>query len=258
MIDTHCHIDNPAFNEDRLAVIQRAKEAGVKHLVVPGLTLQRFTGLLDVADTDIHLALGLHPLFLNQHPNNAIEQLYRWVNKVNPIAIGEIGLDFREPKQNHQKQQELFEAQLQLAKEKSIPVLIHAVKAHDKVITTLKKTKLQFGGIIHSFNGSLQQAEKYITMGFLLGFGGVVTHNRATKIQKIAASVADTALVLESDAPDLPPAGFINRRNEPKNLPIVVETLAGLRGISKAHIIKKTSSNAMKLLGICNEWKWTV
>jgi TatD DNase family protein len=253
MIDTHCHIDDPAFDKDRLAVIERAKEAGVQQMVVPGVTLQEFPGLLDVADVNIHLALGLHPLFMAQHPTDAIEQLCEWVKKVKPIAIGEIGLDYREPPDNHQQQAELFEAQLQLATEYNLPVLIHAVKAHDKVISTLKKTGFLSGGIIHCFNGSLQQGLQYITMGFLLGFGGVVTHDRATKIQKIAAYLPDSSLVLESDAPDLPPAGFVGRRNEPGNLPIVVERLALIRGVSKEHIINTTSSNAMKLLGICNE-----
>jgi TatD DNase family protein len=255
MIDTHCHIDNPAFNKDRSAVIQRARDAGVRHLVVPGVNLQGFPGLLNLETVDIkiHLALGLHPLFLAHHPPDAIEQLCEWVKQDKPIAIGEIGLDYREPLHNHQQQAELFVAQLHLAKVENLPVLIHAVKAHEKTLSILKKTDLPVGGIIHSFNGSLQQAEQYIAMGFLLGFGGVVTHDRAKKIQRVATFLPDSTLVLESDAPDLPPACFLGSRNEPGNLPIVVETLARLRGVSKAHIINKTSSNAMKLLGISNE-----
>ncbi|MBF0382076.1 MAG: TatD family hydrolase [Magnetococcales bacterium] len=253
MIDTHCHIDNPAFDHDRQAVIQRAKEAGVNRLVVPGVSLDNFTSLPCEKDIKIHQALGLHPMFLDKHPQDAIEQLVKWIDRIKPIAIGEIGLDFREPHHNHNKQQELFSAQLQLAKLYQLPVLIHAVKAHDQIITTLKKADLPCGGIIHSFNGSLQQGQQYITMGFCLGFGGVVTHDRAKKIRTVAAKLPDSSLVLESDAPDLPPAGFAGKRNEPGYLTIVANTLASLRGVSTQHIIDATSMNAVNLLGIAND-----
>jgi TatD DNase family protein len=249
MIDTHCHLDLPAFDQDRRQVLQRCRQAGVRHLLVPGIDLQGFPGLTAIREPTIHIALGLHPLFLSHHPADAPSQLENWIERSKPTAIGEIGLDYREPENSRIQQLALFESQLKLGKKYSLPLLLHVIKAHDETLALLRRFSYPFGGIVHGFNGSRQQAQQYLDLGFLLGFGGVVTYERAKKIRRIAADLPDSALVLESDAPDLPPAGFTNERNEPGYLPIVVETLARLRQVSPEHIINMTSINAKALLG---------
>jgi TatD DNase family protein len=250
MIDTHCHLNHPDFTKDRHEVLKRAEQAGVEQIVVPGINLQGFPSLVQVADTKTHIAQGLHPLNMADHPPDAIKQLEEWVERSNPVAIGEIGLDYREPAQNHDRQKILFEAQLNLAKRLKLPILAHVIKAHDQTLAMLRRAELPAGGIIHSFNGSLQQADEYIKLGFLLGFGGVVTYDRATKIRRVASELPDSALVLESDAPDLPPAGYFGQRNEPCYMQKVVETLAELRNSAAEDIVDLTSNNAIKLLGL--------
>jgi TatD DNase family protein len=210
MIDTHCHLDLPIFNPDR----------------------------------------SEHPLFMDRHPLDAIRQLESWIDREKPIALGEMGLDYRSESKNQRGQRAIFEAQLHLAKRFSLPVLLHVIKAHDQTIALLRRFSLPSGGIVHSFNGSFQQAQSYLALGFLLGFGGVVTREGAKKIRRVAAVLPETALVLESDAPDLPPAGFKKSRNEPGTLPLVVQTLTQLRQVSETDIIGSTNRNAKNLLGI--------
>ncbi|MBF0357723.1 MAG: TatD family hydrolase [Magnetococcales bacterium] len=253
MIDTHCHLNHPAFAKDRSEVLKRAEQAGVEQMVVPGVNLQGFPGQLQVANAKTHIAFGLHPLNMADHPHDALEQLEEWIERSNPVAIGEIGLDYRETPQNHVRQKILFEAQLNLAKKHELPILVHVIKAHEQTLALLRRAELPAGGIIHSFNGSLQQAHEYIKLGFLLGFGGVATYDRATKIRRVAAELPDSALVLESDAPDLPPIGFYGQRNEPCYMQKVVETLAELRNSAAEHIVRTTSNSAIKLLGLCRD-----
>jgi TatD DNase family protein len=253
MIDTHCHLDLPAFDKDREAVVSRSQQAGVKQLVVPAIALSGFSKLTALATPTHHIALGLHPLFLDRHPSNAMEQLESWIKRTNPLAIGEIGLDFRGEPENHPAQIALFEAQLELAQKQPLPLLLHVVKSHDKTLSILRHHAPSYGGIVHGYNGSQQQAQQYLELGFVLGFGGVVTRERSKKIRHVAATLPDHALVLESDAPDLPPAQQLGERNEPSYLPQVVRTLAQLRGVSEAEIISLTSHNAQKVLGLSHE-----
>ncbi|MBF0455092.1 MAG: TatD family hydrolase [Magnetococcales bacterium] len=250
MIDTHCHLDLPVFDQDRQQVLERSQQAGVDQLVVPGLHLNRFQRLVALSGPTIHIALGLHPLFYSDHPKASLSQLKEWLKTSNPIALGEIGLDFRHANAKQPQQIDLFCAQLALAKAFHLPVLLHVVKAHDQTLAILRRFNHPFGGIVHSFNGSLQQAQHYLDRGFLLGFGGVVTRQKAKKIRRVAASLPDSALVLETDSPDLPPAGREGLRNEPANLPLVVNTLAHLRGVSENHIIQTTRQNTQQLLGL--------
>lgn len=250
MIDTHCHLDQAVFNHDRAAVLARSRQAGVSQWLVPGICLSGFPAIVALHSSTIHIALGLHPLF--SHPDNAIEQLASWLEQTNPIAIGEIGLDYLAPAQTHPIQRRLFEEQLLLAQDARCPVLLHVRKAHAVVIAMLRQQAFSCGGIVHAFNGSLQQADQYIDLGFRLGFGGVVTHDRALRIRRLAALLPEDALVLETDAPDLPPAGHHGERNEPGYLPLVAQTLAQLRHVSIEHIMAVTSNNAQLVLGLQN------
>ncbi|MBF0448688.1 MAG: TatD family hydrolase [Magnetococcales bacterium] len=250
VIDTHCHLDHAAFSHDRQRVLERCREVGVEQLVMPGVTLGGFPDLVALADSTRHVALGLHPCFLLSHPANALIALEQWIKGSPCIAVGEIGLDFRADRSQHERQRSLLAAQLDLAEKYRLPVILHVIKAHDQTLALLRQKQPPSGGIVHSFNGSLQQANQYIELGFVLGFGGVVTRDRSHKIKTVAAALPDSALVLESDAPDLPPAGHEDERNEPSYLPIVVQTLTRLRQVSESELIRTTVENSKKILNI--------
>lgn len=253
MIDTHCHLNAAAFDLDREAVLARGRRAGVVQWVIPGVVLADFSELILMASPELLIALGLHPVYLDAHPVDALEQLEQWVMRSHPVAIGEIGLDYLLPPATHEGQMVLLEGQLQLAKRYHLPVLLHVRRAHDLVCGLLRRLAFTQGGIVHAFNGSLEQAHRYLDLGFRLGFGGVMTYPRAVRIRKVATLLPVDALVLETDAPDLTPVGHAKQRNEPAYLLEVVQTLAELRGVSVASLIEATTDNARMVLGIKSE-----
>lgn len=250
MIDTHCHLDQPAFRKDLSCVLARSRRAGVDQWIVPATRLADFPSVVALRSSALHVALGLHPLFLDDHPVDALKQLDTWLNTIQPVAVGEVGLDYLAPAHTHPAQRRLFEAQVCMAQRFQRPLLLHVRKAHDLVITLLQQCAFSQGGIVHAFNGSLQQAHRYGALGFRLGFGGVVTRDRARRIHKMATFVPDALLVLETDAPDLPPAGHLGERNEPAYLPLVAQSLAQLRQVSVRHVMEVTTHNAQACLGI--------
>ncbi|MBF0293796.1 MAG: TatD family hydrolase [Magnetococcales bacterium] len=248
MIDTHCHLDLPVFDHDRDAVWERARRVGVRQCVIPAIRVAGFAKVAAMASPQFPIALGLHPWYLPDHPADAVSRLEGWLARCRPVAIGEMGLDHKVPPESHAAQQILFIDQLLLAKRHKLPLLLHVRGAHDTVCSQLRKHAFTCGGIVHAFNGSLQQAHAYLDLGFRLGFGGVVTHDRAQRVRRVAAALPDHALVLETDAPDLPPAGHTGERNEPAHLAMVVATLAGLRGVEPGCIIEQTTQNATTVL----------
>lgn len=249
LIDTHCHLDFPDFSVDRAAVIERARSEGVEQIVVPSVTVDNFQSVLDVCAGAPALfpALGLHPCFTHE-PAAAIEQLAQMLTSHQPVAVGEIGLDFRPGQASAEMQVPLFEQQLALARAQDLPVLLHVVKAHDEVLKRLRQCQLPRGGIVHAFSGSEQQAREYAKLGFKLGFGGAFTHARARKLQRLAAELPLEWLVLETDAPDMPLAGYQGERNEPARVAEVAQQLASLRGVSLAQVAEQTCANARQIL----------
>jgi len=253
LIDTHCHLDVAAFDSDREAVLARAHAAGVVAMVVPAITAAGWAGVTTLCSSRpmLYPALGLHPLYPAQ-PGD-LERLERIVQTERPVALGEIGLDFFDADADRPGQQTLFEAQLALARAADLPVLLHVRKAHDTVLATLRRLRFTAGGIVHAFNGSRQQAQHYIELGFCLGFGGVVTRPRARKIRALAATLPLASLVLESDAPDMPPATHQGERNSPEYLPEILAAVAELRRESGEAIAAATSDNARLLFGMAAE-----
>ncbi|MBF0417328.1 MAG: TatD family hydrolase [Magnetococcales bacterium] len=248
MIDTHCHLDFPVFDGDREAVWARARDVGVRGLVIPGVRLDSFGRILALRGEGCRIAFGLHPVFWGEHPEDALAQLEGWVRWHAPVAVGEIGLDYMVSSESFEVQARLFEGQLRLAKAFHLPVLLHVRRAHEPVLALLRQVKFPCGGIVHAFSGSLEQARAYIRLGFCVGIGGVVTRGQATRVRQVAARVDAASLVLESDAPDLPPLGRIGERNEPACLGEVVATLAALRGVEVADLILATTRNARRVL----------
>jgi len=251
LIDTHCHLDMAPFDADRGEVLAACRVAGISRIVIPAVHAAGWDNLLQLCQRQdgLFAALGLHPLFVEQHQDTDLVRLARKLKTVRPLAVGEIGLDFYREDLDRERQYQLFEAQLRIAREVDLPVLLHVRKAHDEVLARLRKIKVK-GGIAHAFNGSLQQAEQYIELGFRLGFGGTLTYERASKIRQLAAALPLQALVLETDAPDMVVAVHRGERNSPVYLTHVLDALAQLRQLPVAEVAAQTTRNACEVLGL--------
>ncbi|AMO55601.1 hypothetical protein GZ77_09295 [Endozoicomonas montiporae] len=258
LIDSHCHLDFSEFDPDRGQVITNAFEQGIKGICIPGTESARWSSLLQLCHENRHPvqlfpALGIHPWFVEQHQPDDLLLLEKNL-KTNPqiVAVGEIGLDFAVQTVSHDLQTVWFCKQLELARQFSRPVILHARKAHDQILKQLRLNPVKQGGIVHAFSGSEQQAYQYIEQGFCLGFGGSITYPRASKIRALAASLPLSAIVLETDAPDMPLHGFQGQRNEPTRLTLVLDALAELRSETAADIAAATQHNTRKILSLPN------
>jgi TatD DNase family protein len=251
IIDTHCHLDVPEFDADRERVLRDARERGVCGIVVPGVCRAAWPGLLQLcrAEADLYPALGLHPLYLETHGAEDVVVLEELLGREQPVAVGEIGLDYYRGELDRSRQQELFEAQLRLARDVGLPVILHVRKAHDEVLATLRRIKVT-GGIAHAFNGSLQQAGQYLDLGFRLGFGGMLTYERSSKLRALARALPAEALVLETDAPDMTVMQHRGERNSPAYLPHCLAALAEVRDEETARVAEQTTRNARAVLGL--------
>jgi TatD DNase family protein len=249
LIDTHCHIDAEEFDPDRDAVLTAARAAGVNHIVVPAVTQPTWDHLLDLCDREpgLYPTLGLHPVYLDHHTAQHLESLRRRLPETSVVAVGEIGLDFLIENPQRERQLELFEIQLDIASDAALPVILHVRKAHDQVLATLRKHPVR-GGIAHAFNGSLQQARQYIELGFKLGFGGMLTYERSTRLRTLARELPLEAIVLETDAPDLTVASHHGERNSPEYLPECLHALAQVRDQNPETVARQTTANAMEVL----------
>ena len=245
LVDTHCHLDVIDFDTDRSDVLQRCRHGGINKIVVPAIQSKTWPNILELCNAEIGLypAFGLHPVFLKQHHPEDINKLENVLKRVRPIAVGEIGLDFYIKELDHQQQIGLFEEQLLMAKKYELPVILHVRKAHDQVLQLLKKIKVK-GGFCHAFNGSMQQAEKYIELGFKLGFGGTLTYENSTKIHQLAKSLPLESIVLETDAPDMVVESHRGERNSPEYIVDALSALAKIRNESVEFIAKQTTKNA--------------
>ncbi len=265
-IDTHCHLDEFEAHAgiDHLdAVRAQAARAGVAHCVLPAVERAN----LDAVRTLAHrhgdsYALGIHPLFTGRAEDGdlAVLQAQVQAHLADPrlVAIGEIGLDYFVPGLDPERQERFFRAQLRLARQTGLPVILHTRRSVDKVLKGLREVPVT-GGIAHAFNGSLQQAQAFIALGFKLGFGGAVTYDRALQLRRLAAQLPLESLVLETDAPDIPPhwlyvtaadraAGQPAARNTPGELPRIAEVIAGLRGMPVPALAEAARANACAAL----------
>lgn len=248
LIDTHCHLDLAEFDADRPEVLSAARSAGVDAILVPGIDAAGWDGLLELCASDdgLYPALGLHPVYLERHRETDLAALEQRLAIERPVAVGEIGLDFHAKDADRERQLRLCEAQLCIAREAGLPVLLHARKAHEEMLRLLTETRVA-AGVAHAFNGSLQQAQRYIDLGFCLGFGGMLTFERSTRLRRLAAELPLESIVLETDAPDLTVASHQYQRNSPAYLPEVLEALASVRDADPAEVAERTTANAQRL-----------
>jgi TatD DNase family protein len=255
LIDTHCHLDAQEFASDRDHVVNMALAQGVKAIVIPAVTRASFDDVIALATQHAmcKYALGIHPMYVESAQYSDLASLNDYITTYSPIAIGEIGLDYfaKKPAQcplNAQLQTHYFTEQLKIAKSHELPVILHVRSAIDDVLKHLRKINV-VGGIAHAFNGSMQQAEQFIALGFKLGFGGAMTYSRAKHIRMLALALPLDAIVLETDAPDIPPEWVGGKgRNSPAELAKIAQVLADIRGINVAQVLDITSANAIKVL----------
>ena len=253
-IDTHCHLDAAEFAAEEDAVAAQALQLGVAMIVIPAVARDNFATVAALAHQHAHCsyALGIHPVFVPQAEPSDLAALRETVAlaMADPrfVAIGEIGLDFFIPALTtpalREKQEFFYAEQLKIARDFGLPVLLHVRKSQDSILKHLRRIKVT-GGIAHAFNGSFQQAQTFIELGFKLGFGGAMTYTRALQIRRLATTLPIEAIVLETDAPDMSPAWLQPQRNSPEQLPRIGQALAELRGISVEAVAQLTAANAL-------------
>lgn len=253
LIDTHCHLDVADFDTDRSAILERCRATGISGIVVPAIQAAGWEKLLEICHQEsvLYPALGLHPVYIDSHRDLDLMTLEKKLAEEAPVAVGEIGLDFFLADLDPRRQQEIFEAQLHLAQETRLPVLLHVRKAHDQVLAALRRIRVP-GGIAHAFNGSMQQAQQYLDLGFKLGFGGTLTYERSSKIRQLAHDLPIEAIVLETDAPDMAVSQHRGERNSPEYLPEILAALAELRQEDALSLAEQTTRNACEVLGLPN------
>ncbi len=273
-IDTHCHLDAPEFAGDVAAVRARARERGVEHCVLPAVQVAHFEAVRALAHQfGDSYALGIHPLYVKQAEEGDLARLDAALatHRADPhlVAVGEIGLDYFVPELCEEplraRQEHFYVEQLQLARKHDLPVILHVRRSADRLLKGLRAVGhggYRWSGIAHAFNGSLQQAQAFIDLGFKLGFGGALTYERASQLRKLATELPLGALVLETDAPDMPPhwlytpageraRGVPQGRNEPGELPRIAQVLAGLRGVTPEQLQAQTRANLQSALPRC-------
>lgn len=256
-IDTHCHFNFPAFTNNLTESINSIRQANIVGLIVPAVSANHFTQLLQLADKypEIYAALGLHPIY--QHTEADLQQLINNVEKNSNklVAIGEIGLDRYDLTVDWSQQLSFFRAQLALAKRFDLPVLIHSRKAHDIMYHELHQANLPCRGVIHGFSGSYQQAMQFIKLGYYIGVGGVISYTRANKTRNTIAMLPLESLVLETDAPDMPLSGHQGKINRPENIVEIFKIVTQLRNEPSSQILNVILTNTLTLFSRINRIK---
>lgn len=262
-IDTHAHLDAPELAHDVDAVREQARAQGVVHCVLPAVERSNWDSvrLLAHRHGDSY-ALGIHPLYTGRAQDEDLELLAHTLqqHRADPrlVAVGEIGLDYFVPGLDAERQQRFYREQLVLARRFDLPVILHVRRSADQLLKVLRQVKVR-GGIAHAFNGSLQQAQAFVALGFKLGFGGAVTYDRALQLRRLATELPLGSLVMETDSPDIPPhwlyttaaeraQGQPQGRNTPAELPRIAQVVADLRGMAVADLAQVTTANACAAL----------
>jgi TatD DNase family protein len=260
-IDTHCHLDADAFDADRAAVVARARAGGVGMVVIPAAHVDHFAAARAVAhEFGFAYALGIHPLWVERSTEADVARLGAAIAAAQDdprlVAVGEIGLDYFIADPDIARQQWFYREQLRLARAARLPVIVHVRRSADALLKELNRWPVP-GGIVHAFNGSLQQASRFIERGFCLGFGGAATYAGSRRIRALAATLPAAAIVVETDAPDIPPAWLRQSgsagtgtalRNEPGELPRIAAEVAALRGLSALDLASLNTRNALRVL----------
>ena len=259
-IDTHCHLDAPEFADSLLVIIRAAKEKNVKAILLPAVKAADCTHVKELAHQysqeipGLVYTLGIHPLFTNHAQDTDIETLDKRISEslADPrfVGIGEIGLDYFVEDLDPHKQEFFFNAQLDLAQKYQLPVILHVRRSQDAILKALRRRNIS-GGIAHAFNGSFQQAEQFIGLGFKLGFGGAATYERALQIRRLLKELPRDSIVTETDSPDIPPAWLRKEGiafNQPAFVERITKELASIRGVGDTEFASAVWGNAMQAI----------
>ncbi|MCB1874410.1 MAG: TatD family hydrolase [Chromatiales bacterium] len=251
LVDSHCHLDDDSFAPDREAVIRRAREAGVRQQVIPAIRAADWPRVHDLCEqvSGLFPAYGLHPMYLADHRPEHLDRLGEFLDAHPAVAVGECGLDFYVPGLDVQAQEHYLSGQFVIALSLGLPVIVHARRALDRVLWHIRRNP-GLRGVVHSFSGSEQQARQLTDLGFVLGLGGPLTYPRANRLRRLARELPMSALLLETDAPDQPLAGFQGQRNEPARVLTVAMELAAVRGEPAEVIAATTSATARSLFSL--------
>jgi TatD DNase family protein len=259
-LDTHCHLDAPEFLSDIESIVERAKHAGVAGILLPAVRAQDFEAVQEITHRFkceipyLVYTLGIHPLYTDRASESDLSILETAIVKAQNdphfVGIGEIGLDYFVAELDPHRQAFFFHAQLDLAQQYQLPVILHVRRSQDMILKALRQRTIS-GGIAHAFNGSFQQAQQFIDLGFKLGFGGAATYERALQIRRLIQDLPIDAIVTETDSPDIPPAWLRSkeeRRNEPAFLPRIARVLAEIRGVAPSDLSHAVVNNVCKAL----------
>ncbi|MEX6663434.1 TatD family hydrolase [Pseudomonas sp. W2-17] len=255
LIDTHTHLDFDDFDADRDDVLANSRQLGVERIVVLGVYQRNLQRVWDLALSapSVYAALGLHPVFLEEHQPEHVQQLRDWLARLagHPklCAVGEIGLDYYIESLDRSRQKTLLDQQLQLAADFNLPALLHVRRSHADTIAALKRFKLKRRGIVHAFAGSREEAREYIKLGYKLGLGGAATWPQALRMHRVIAELPLESVVLETDSPDMAPAMFPGMRNSPEHLPDICAAIAELMKIPAHELAAASTANACEVFG---------
>ncbi len=251
LIDSHIHLDDERFGDEQDQLLTQARTNNIAAFVVPAVSHRLWPRLKALCDShpDLYACYGLHPRFFHEHTAEHLQQLPLWLGKESPVAIGECGLDYAYAGADKATQQHLFSAQLALAREFNLPIVIHAVRAVEDVIRMIRASGHR-RGLVHSFNGSQQQAHRLIDLGYKLSFGGAVTYPKAKKLRELVAGLPLEAVLLETDAPDQAPVPYQGALNQPNYLIDIWQSIASIREESATAIAKATTQNARQLFNL--------
>lgn len=249
-IETHAHIYSSKFDSDRDQVIQDIRDAGVERVYMPNVDVETIAAMLDCEEKYPGLCIpmmGLHPCDVKEDFREQLVIMEDWLNKRQFAAVGEIGLDLYWDKTFFEQQKEALRIQINWAKERDLPIVLHCRDSMDETISIVKEEHDgNLKGIFHCFNGNLEQANQIIEMGFLLGIGGVATFKNGG-LDKVIPEISIEHLVLETDAPYLAPVPYRGKRNSPAYLPIIAEKIGDYLQMSKEEVALKTKQNALNL-----------
>lgn len=251
LVDSHVHLDDERLAADRGQVLDDARRHGVAAQIVPSVAQAFWPRVKTLCSehADLYPCYGLHPYFYRQHEDSHTQELAFWLGREPAVAVGECGLDYAIAGADKASQQHLFAAQLALAREFNLPVVVHAVRAVEDVIRMIRSSG-HYNGMVHSFNGSEQQAHRLIDLGYRLSFGGAVTYSRASRLQTMMKAIPLDAMLIETDAPDQPAEKYRGQRNEPAYLADICQAISKLRNEDAVTIAAATTQNAIALFGL--------
>ena len=253
LFDSHCHLEDERFQEDRAETMARMKDAGVNRCILAGSDMETSEQIVALTKEHAHVygVVGIHPHDAKTWTDDCAQRIADWTKEERIVGVGEIGLDYYYDHSPRDLQKEVFVKQLLLARQLDMPAVFHVRDAHGDVLDLLRANRSQLpAGVVHCYSGSVESAREYLDMGFYISFAGPITFKNANKLLDVAKYVPQDRILVETDSPYLAPVPMRGRRNEPTFVQYVAQTVAELRGISAEEMAQAAFENACRLFGI--------